>query len=110
MVSMRVLVFAQLSRLFITVPSLRTKSSETCLGDLLLLAGTFASDAATWSAAMSHTASISHMCTNPPSAVKAADCMTLTSSATSNWVIPCKWHFFKHETTCCFYAASDELH
>ncbi|KAL0042896.1 hypothetical protein WJX79_003013 [Trebouxia sp. C0005] len=38
MVPMKVLLFAQLSRVFITVPSLRTKSSETCLGDLLLLA------------------------------------------------------------------------
>lgn len=41
MVPMKVLLFAQLSRVFITVPSLRTKSSETCLGDLLLLAGAF---------------------------------------------------------------------
>ncbi|DBB11399.1 TPA: hypothetical protein ACH3X3_006816 [Trebouxia sp. C0006] len=38
MVSVRVLVFAELSMVFVTVPSVRTKSSETCLGDLLLLA------------------------------------------------------------------------
>ncbi|KAL0020037.1 hypothetical protein WJX77_006418 [Trebouxia sp. C0004] len=38
MASMKVLLFAQLSMVFITVPSLRTKSSETCLEDLLLLA------------------------------------------------------------------------
>ncbi len=71
---MRVLVFAQLSMVFVTVPSVRTKSSETCLGDLLLLAGTLPSDAATCPAAVSRTASILHICTSTPSAVKAADC------------------------------------
>ena len=64
MVSMRVLVFAELSMVFVTVPSVRTKSSETWLGDLLLLAGTLPSNAATCVAAVSHSALFS--CTSAP--------------------------------------------
>ena len=97
MVSMRALVFGQLSMVFVTVPSVRTKSSETCLGDLLLLAGKLPFNAAACPAAVSHTASLLHVCTSAPSAVKAADCMTLSSSAISNWLSPCKSHILKHE-------------
>ena len=86
MVSMRVLVFAELSMVFVTVPSVRTHSSETCLGDLLLLAGTFPPDAATCPAAVSHTASFHHICNNLPSC-----CGHLCSCCVAYSIHPSHW-------------------